>query len=116
MPSRGEREHRSRSSRDLEYGERRRDDHGEDHGHTREGGRNEREGRSHRDHGSRSVSRNGSVNEGRRADRERYDVQAPNGSIVLEGYREDILNGFEEPQPRYNPVSDKFIHACFLSL
>lgn len=29
----------------------------------------------------------------------------PNGRIILEGYRDDILNGFEGPKPRYNPVS-----------
>jgi hypothetical protein len=28
-----------------------------------------------------------------------------NGRIVLEGYRSDIINGFEPPKPRYNPVS-----------
>jgi hypothetical protein len=31
--------------------------------------------------------------------------QVPNGRIVLEGYRNDIINGFEPPKPRYNPVS-----------
>lgn len=41
----------------------------------------------------------------RRAAGRRYDVQAPDTSIVLEGYRADILNGFEEPQAQYNPVS-----------
>ena len=31
--------------------------------------------------------------------------QVLNGRIVLEGYRNDIINGFEPPKPRYNPVS-----------
>lgn len=31
--------------------------------------------------------------------------QEPNGRVVLEGYRSDIMNGFEAPKPRYNPVS-----------
>jgi hypothetical protein len=31
--------------------------------------------------------------------------QEPNGRVVLEGYRNDIMNGFEAPKPRYNPVS-----------
>jgi hypothetical protein len=45
----------------------------------------------------------------------RYDVpgqngprggsQEPNGRIALEGYRDEIMNGFEAPKPRYNPVS-----------
>lgn len=29
----------------------------------------------------------------------------PNGRIILEGYRKDIVNGFEGEKPRYNPVS-----------
>lgn len=28
-----------------------------------------------------------------------------NGKTVLEGYRQEILTGFEEEKPRYNPVS-----------
>jgi len=28
----------------------------------------------------------------------------PNGKVILEGYRQDILNGFEQDKPRYNPV------------
>ncbi len=28
-----------------------------------------------------------------------------NGRTVLEGYRPDIMNGFEGEKPRYNPVS-----------
>lgn len=31
--------------------------------------------------------------------------QEPNGRIVLEGYRNEIMNGFETPKPPYNPVS-----------
>jgi hypothetical protein len=31
--------------------------------------------------------------------------QEPNGRMVLEGYRKDIINGFEGEKPRYNPVS-----------
>lgn len=49
-------------------------------------------------------SRNSAVKEKSAAGR-RYDVQAPDASNVLEGYRADILNGFEAPQERYNPVS-----------
>lgn len=29
----------------------------------------------------------------------------PSGRTVLEGYRQDIMTGFEEEKPRYNPVS-----------
>lgn len=29
----------------------------------------------------------------------------PNGRIILEGYRKDIVNGFEGEKLRYNPVS-----------
>ncbi len=28
----------------------------------------------------------------------------PNGRAMVEGYRKDILNGFEKDKPRYNPV------------
>lgn len=31
-------------------------------------------------------------------------VQDPNGKAILEGYREEVLNGFEPEKPRYNPV------------
>ena len=31
--------------------------------------------------------------------------QEPNGRIVLEGYRKDIVNGFETENPRFNTVS-----------
>ena len=30
-------------------------------------------------------------------------VQGPNGAVILEGYRNEILNGL--PSPRFNPVS-----------
>jgi hypothetical protein len=32
-------------------------------------------------------------------------VQEPPGRAVLDGYQADIMNGFEEETPRYNPVS-----------
>jgi hypothetical protein len=32
----------------------------------------------------------------------------PNGRAVLEGYRNEIMNGFEAPKQRYNPVSRHF--------
>jgi len=31
--------------------------------------------------------------------------QEPSGRTILEGYRKDIMNGFEDEKPRYNPVS-----------
>lgn len=31
-------------------------------------------------------------------------VQGPNGAVILDGYRNEIMNGFEG-KPRYNPVS-----------
>lgn len=31
-------------------------------------------------------------------------VQGPNGAAILDGYRNEIMNGFEG-KPRYNPVS-----------
>lgn len=34
----------------------------------------------------------------------RRGLPEPQGRTVLEGYRKDIMNGFEE-KPRYNPVS-----------
>lgn len=34
----------------------------------------------------------------------RKGIPEPNGRVVLEGYRNDIINGFEE-KARYNPVS-----------
>ncbi|KAK5662863.1 hypothetical protein OQA88_6274 [Cercophora sp. LCS_1] len=30
---------------------------------------------------------------------------APNGKVLVEGYRKDILNGFEKDKPRYNPMN-----------
>jgi len=35
----------------------------------------------------------------------RTGSQEPSGRIVLDGYRKDIMNGFEAEHPRYNPVS-----------
>jgi hypothetical protein len=31
--------------------------------------------------------------------------QELDGRIALDGYRNEIMNGFETPKPRYNPVS-----------
>jgi hypothetical protein len=31
-------------------------------------------------------------------------VVTPTGKALVEGYRKDILNGFEREKPRYNPV------------
>jgi hypothetical protein len=31
-------------------------------------------------------------------------IQGPNGAVILEGYRNEIMNGFEG-KPRFNPVS-----------
>ena len=36
---------------------------------------------------------------------QRGGPQEPNGRVVLEGYRNDIMGGFEAPKPLYNPVS-----------
>lgn len=36
---------------------------------------------------------------------QRGGAQEPSGRVVLEGYREDIMNGFEAPKPMFNPVS-----------
>jgi hypothetical protein len=38
----------------------------------------------------------------------------PSGRTVLEGYRQDIANGFEAERPRYNPVSD--LRAWFMKM
>ncbi|KAI9648461.1 hypothetical protein NHQ30_003095 [Ciborinia camelliae] len=104
MPSRGERDsrnHRSRTSQDLGYrtydgqeGDNYGDEFGGDYGQNRRGNKENR--------GSRDYLY-GSVKEKAVAAGRRYDVQAPDASIVLEGYKADILNGFEEPQARYNP-------------
>lgn len=113
MPDRAERhqhhrKHRSRSSHDLGYDrepdfdryERRRDDFDDDDMHA-----SERRSHTHKSR-SRERRKHGSSREGRGSSRaDKYEVQPPDSSIVLEGYREDILNGFEEPQARYNPVS-----------
>jgi hypothetical protein len=34
----------------------------------------------------------------------RPSVQGPKGTVILDGYRSEIMNGFEG-QPRFNPVS-----------
>jgi hypothetical protein len=31
---------------------------------------------------------------------------SPSGKTLVEGYRKDILTGFEKEHPRYNPVCD----------
>ncbi|KAB8304543.1 hypothetical protein EYC80_003928 [Monilinia laxa] len=101
MPSRGERDQlvsrkrKSMASQDLGYGEF--DGQDDDYGNDRRAAKDRKENRESRDSDY-------GVKERRAAGR-RYDVQAPDTSIVLEGYRADILNGFEEPQARYNPVS-----------
>lgn len=35
----------------------------------------------------------------------------PGGRQIMEGYRKDIMNGFAQDQPRYNPVCDS-TSAC----
>ena len=40
--------------------------------------------------------------------RQRGRSQEPNGRVILEGYRNDMMNGYEAPKPRYNPVSRKY--------
>ncbi|KAF7942062.1 hypothetical protein BELL_0026g00280 [Botrytis elliptica] len=109
MPSRGEREprkHRSRTSQDLGYGghDGQQGDgfeggYGNDYGQERTRDKDRKENRRSRGYDD------GLVKEKNAAAGRRYDVQAPDASIVLEGYRADILNGFEEPQERYNPVN-----------
>lgn len=107
MPSRGDREprkNRSRTSQDLGFGEYNaqqsgdsQDGYGNDYGQKMRGEMGRKENRGSRDYDY------GSMKEKNAAAGKRYDVQAPDTSIVLEGYRADILNGFEEPQARYNP-------------
>lgn len=119
MPSRGEREprkHRSRTSQDLGYGgyDGQQGDgyeggYGNDYGQERKRDKDRKENR-----GSRGYD-HGLVKEKNAAAGRRYDVQAPDASIVLEGYRADILNGFEEPQARYNPVSCMLLLCEWLS-
>ncbi|ESZ94948.1 hypothetical protein SBOR_4672 [Sclerotinia borealis F-4128] len=111
MPSRGDREprkRRSRTSRDLgyegydgqqgdDYGDGVGNGNGNDYGQERRRDTDSKENRGSRDYDHNLVK-------GKRlVDGRRYDVQAPDASVVLEGYRADILNGFEEPQARYNP-------------
>ena len=31
-------------------------------------------------------------------------MPSPNGRVIFEGYRKDILNNFEGEKPRFNPV------------
>ena len=33
------------------------------------------------------------------------------GKVVLDGYRQEIMNGFETDKPRFNPVSFIFVDA-----
>ncbi|KAG4034891.1 hypothetical protein MFRU_002g02400 [Monilinia fructicola] len=99
MPSRGERDQlesrkrKSMASQDLGYEAF--DGQGDDYRNDRRPVKDRKENRESRDSDY-------GVKERRAAGR-RYDVQAPDTSIVLEGYRADILNGFEEPQAQYNP-------------
>jgi hypothetical protein len=37
-------------------------------------------------------------------DMRKPSVQGPNGAVILDGYRDEIINGFEG-KPRFNPVS-----------
>jgi hypothetical protein len=39
---------------------------------------------------------------------QRRGPQEPSGRVVLEGYRDDIMNGFEMPKSRFNPVSKPY--------
>jgi hypothetical protein len=34
----------------------------------------------------------------------RAQLPSPNGRVIFEGYRKDILNNFEGEKPRFNPV------------
>lgn len=36
---------------------------------------------------------------------ENYSPQSPNGAVILEGYRNDIMNGFQGEKARYNPMN-----------
>jgi hypothetical protein len=46
-----------------------------------------------------------------RIDFQKMDLQGPNDAVILEGYRNDIMNGFEGEKPLYNPVSTRFATA-----
>jgi len=52
--------------------------------------------------GSRDYQRNGSTSA---ASGRKPSMPGPNGSIILEGYRDELTNGFEGDKPRYNAVS-----------
>jgi len=34
----------------------------------------------------------------------RTQLPTPNGRVIFEGYRKDIINNFEGEKPRFNPV------------
>jgi hypothetical protein len=34
----------------------------------------------------------------------RAQLPSPNGRVIFEGYRKDIINNFEGEKPRFNPV------------
>jgi hypothetical protein len=59
--------------------------------------------------GPTNVYMNGYAQGNERRDNGSRDLrgQAPeaSGRTILEGYRQDILTGFEPEKPRYNPVS-----------
>ncbi len=40
----------------------------------------------------------------------RTQLPQPNGRVILEGYRKDIINNFEGEKPRFNPVSCTKLH------
>lgn len=33
----------------------------------------------------------------------------PSGKFIIEGYRKDIVNGFEKEHPRFNPVGAELL-------
>lgn len=38
-------------------------------------------------------------------------IVGPGGKQILEGYRDDVLNGFAPEKPRYNPVRQPWTGA-----
>jgi hypothetical protein len=42
---------------------------------------------------------------------QRGGAQEPSGRVILEGYREDIMNGFEAPKSMFNPVSTPYLKS-----
>jgi hypothetical protein len=37
----------------------------------------------------------------------RTQLPSPNGRVIFEGYRKDIINNFEGEKPRFNPVRSR---------